>query len=169
MIHSENATETSLAEQNCLVFKMINIVQINHTGSTVNELEELRMNTWLDLMFYITSHFTLGMRGKVKVICDNWWQVKTCNALWHNKAIIYCFHLVSHNIYLPKRLKCAIRLIIKNCIYHPFSFFVSLSCHTRILASLRMGDSELCVCVRPWAVSVCSLCWQRDGEVKYPP
>lgn len=124
---------------------MINIVQINHTGSTVNELEELRMNTWLDLMFYITSHFTLGMCGKVKVICDNWWQVKTCNALWHNKAIIYCFHLVSHNIYLPKRLKCAIRLIIKNCIYHPFSFF----------CQLVMSHSHPSLTAHGWLGAVC--------------
>lgn len=33
------------ATQNWFVFKMINVVQLNHAGSTVDELEEFRMNT----------------------------------------------------------------------------------------------------------------------------
>lgn len=87
------------------------------------------------------------MHGKVKVVCDDWQQVKSCITLWHNKAIIiYCFHLISH---LPKKIETCNsaqhKQLYNSCTHHPVSFVVRLSCHTHILASLRMGDSDLCV------------------------
>lgn len=58
--------------------------------------------------------------------------------------------------------------LYNSCIYHPVSFFVRLSCHTRILASLRMGDSELCVCEAMG--SVCLLFVLTEGwRSEVPP